>query len=70
MDAMTILEIENKVAEIRARPLQMICLTRKGERRIMTLSECVESESKYLHIVADELDALLGRELGGDGEYP
>ena len=36
----------------------------------MTLSECVESESKYLHIVADELDALLGHELGGDGEYP
>ena len=65
---MTIWEIENKVAEIRARPLQMICLTQKGERRVMTLSECVKSKSKYLRIVADELDAFLGATLGGDSE--
>lgn len=63
---MNILEPENKVAEIRERLLHMICVTREGKRRVMTLSECVESKALYLHIVADELDALLGVTLGGD----
>ena len=65
---MEIDEIERAVQVIRTRPLQMICLTKKGERRIMTVRQCVESKAKYLHIVADELDALLGVELGGDNE--
>ena len=66
--AMDILELENKVAQLRARPLQMICLTKRGEKRVMTVRQCVESKAKYLHIVADELDILLVRELGGDNE--
>ena len=66
--AMEIDEIERAVQVIRARPLQMLCLTKKGERRVMTVRQCVESKAKYLHIVADELDAFLGKALGGDNE--
>ena len=67
---MSILELENRVAEIRGRPLQLVCVTRKGKRRVMTIRECAESKSKFLHVVVDDLDKLLGAELGGDTEYP
>ena len=67
---MSILELENRVAEIQAKPLQLVCVTRKGERRIMTIRECAESKSRFVHVVVDDLDRLLGAELGGDAEYP
>ncbi len=67
---MSIFELENRAAEIQGRPLQLVCVTRKGERRVMTIRECVESKSKFLHVAVDDLDKLLGAELGGDAEYP
>lgn len=68
--AMSILELENRVAEIRAKPLQLVCVTRKGEKRVMSIRECRETEARFLHVAADDLDKLLGAELGGDAEYP
>lgn len=65
---MNIDEIERAVQAIRAKPLQLIGITPTGERCIMSVRQCVESKAKYLHIVADELDALLGVELGGDAD--
>lgn len=31
----------------------------------MTVRECVDTGSVFVHVVADELDALLAAELGG-----
>ena len=56
---MSINELEQKVAEIRAKPLQLVCVTRKGEKRVMSTRECWETEAKFLHIAADDLDKLL-----------
>ena len=67
---MSILELESRVAEIQAKPLQLVCVTPKGKRRVMTIRECMETGAKFVHIVVDDLDALLGAELGGDKEYP
>ena len=60
-------ELEQRVAEIRASTLRMICKPPYGELRIMTLDECRRTGSSYVHIVEDELDALLSAELGGNG---
>lgn len=65
---MNIDEIERAVQTIRAKPLQLIGITPTGERCIMSVRECAETKSRYVRIVADELDAFLGRELGGDNE--
>lgn len=65
---MTIEEIETEANRIRAGPLQVFCVTREGKRRVMTVRECKESGSRFVHVVDDALDALLGRELGGDNE--
>lgn len=67
---MGINELERMVSQIRAKPLQLVCVTRKGERRVMSIRECRETEARFLHVVVDELDKLLGAELGGDAEYP
>lgn len=67
--AMDILELESKVAEIRGRPLQVIGITSTGKARTMTVRECWKTKSKFLHVADDELDALLGAELGGDKEF-
>ena len=32
----------------------------------MSVRECVETGGRFLHVAADDLDKLLGRELGGD----
>ena len=69
-NGMSIDEIERAVQAIRAKPLQLIGITPTGERCIMSVRQCVKSKAKYLHIVADELDELLGAALGGDSEYP
>ena len=65
---MDIDEIERAVQTIRDRPLMLLCVTRKDERRVMTIPECVESGAKYVHVVVDQLDEFLGRESGGDGD--
>ena len=67
---MGISELERRVAEIRAKPLQLVCVTATGRMRLMTIQECRETGARFLHVATDELDALLGAELGGDKEYP
>lgn len=67
---MRISELERKVAEIRAKPLQLVCITTTGRTRLMTARECQEAGARFLHVATDELDVLLGAELGGDKEYP
>lgn len=63
-------ELEQRVAEIRAKPLQLVCITTAGRMRLMTVRECQEARARFLHVATDELDVLLGAELGGDKEYP
>lgn len=65
---MTIEEIETEANRIRAGPLMVLCRTREGKERVLTIGECIESRSQFVHVVVDELDKFLGRELGGDSE--
>lgn len=67
---MGISELERRVAEIRAKPLQLVCVTAAGRMRLMTVQECQKAGARFLHVATDELDVLLGAELGGDTEYP
>lgn len=62
---MSVEELEEQVAELRSRPLMVLCHTASGRERIMTIRECVDTRSTYIHVAADELDALLAAELGG-----
>lgn len=61
---MSIEELELRVMEIRRRPLMMICRTPNGKERPMTVRECATTGSTYIHVAADDLDALLAGELG------
>lgn len=61
---MKIAELEQRIAELRSRPLLLVCQDRKGRKKIMTLEECRRTGSSYIHVVADDLDALLSAELG------
>ena len=53
---MTICEIERQVKILRERPLRIVCQTPKGQVRSMSVRECVETGSSFLHIAADDLD--------------
>ena len=61
---MTIAELEQRVMELRSRPLVLLCRTPKGKEQVMSVRECMATGSVYIHIAADELDALLAAELG------
>lgn len=61
---MTIAELERQIAVLRSRPLVLLCRTPKGKDRVMTVRECVDTGSVYIHIAADELDELLAAQLG------
>ena len=61
---MTVNEIEQRIAVLRARPLLLVCRTPKGKVCSMSVRECVETGSTFLHIAADELDEMLEQELG------
>ncbi len=63
---MTTGELEQRVAELRSHPLLLICRTPKGKEKVMTVAECRRTGSRYVHIAADDLDALLAAELGGN----
>jgi hypothetical protein len=63
---MTLGELEKSIAELRSRPLLLVCQDGKGRQKIMGLEECRRTGSVYVHIAADDLDALLSAELGGD----
>lgn len=67
---MTIAELEQRVMELRSRPLALLCRTPKGKEQVMTVLECVATGSVYIHITADELDELLSAELGERTKRP
>ena len=56
-------ELEHRVAELRSRPLLLVCRTPKGRMQTMTLEECHRTGSVYIHVAADDLDALLSAEV-------
>ena len=63
---MGIEELNRKIAQLRSRPLLVVCRTPKGREQVMSLEECRRSKSIYIHVAADDLDALLSAELGGE----
>lgn len=62
---MDIQELEREIHALRLRPLLVVCKTSKGKECCMSLRECVETGSAFLHVAADELDALLDRAING-----
>lgn len=67
--SVTIAELELEIALLRSRPLALLCRTLKGKEQVMTVQECVTTGSVCVHVVADELDALLAAELGESKAY-
>ncbi len=66
---MTLKELERKIDQLRARPLVLLCRTPEGTERKMSVQECMETGSTFIHVVMgndlDDLDALLAYELKG-----
>lgn len=60
---MSVEELEQRIMELRSRPLLLVCRARNGKERLMSVRECAETGSAYLHVAVDELDALLSNEL-------
>lgn len=60
--------LEQQIAELRRRPLLVLCKTPKGKEQIMTVRECYQTGSRYIHVVVDELDQLLAAELGENAQ--
>lgn len=60
---MTPEELEKRIAQLRARPLKLLCRTQGGKIQVMTVRECVETRSRFIHIVADDIDRLLEDEM-------
>lgn len=60
-------ELEQRIAEIRAKPLLLICQMPSGKHSL-TIRECWESRSRFVHVNCDEIDKVLGASLGGDNE--
>lgn len=65
--SMDIDELEYRAAQLLARPLALVCRTPRGKKQVMSIRECLETDSRYIHVaVPDELDILLEQELGGE----
>ena len=62
---MDILELERQIQTLRSRPLRVVCRASNGKECCMSLRECLETGSAFLHVAADELDELLEKELCG-----
>lgn len=63
---MDIQRLEQLSEQLLVRPLVLICRTPKGKEQAMSIRECRETGSRYIHVaVPDELDLLLEQELGG-----
>ena len=50
--------------ELRSHPFLLVCRAQNGKERLMSVKECAETGSTYLHVAVDELDVLLSNELG------
>ncbi|MBD5152254.1 MAG: hypothetical protein HDT16_07155 [Oscillibacter sp.] len=59
-------ELEKRIADLRSRPLLLVCRDKKGRQKVMTLEECCRTGSIYIHVAANDLDELLSAELGGE----
>ena len=57
-------DLERKIEAIRAKPLKLLCKTPRGTEEIMSVRDCVRSGSRYICIIANELDTLLDDNLG------
>lgn len=64
---MTLKELETRIEKIRGRPLILLCQTPEGLEKKMTVAECINTGSSFIHVVAgnslDDLDNLLAHEL-------
>lgn len=60
---MTIDQLEQRVKELRSRPLLILCKTPEGLERVMTVRECCQTGSRYICINASSLDTLLAAAL-------
>ncbi len=64
---MTLKELESRIAKIRGCPLVLLCKTPDGQDKKMSVRECIETGSAFLHVCAgnnlDDLDELLAHEL-------
>lgn len=61
---MSVEELEEQVAALRRRPLMVICRTPSGRECVLSIRECADTKNAYIHVAADELNALLAAELG------
>lgn len=61
--AVTLEELEERITQLRARPLMLLCRTKSGKAVEMAIRERVESRSAFLYVVCDDLDRLLEAEL-------
>ena len=64
-ESMTVEELEEQIEKLRTGPLLLVCRTPAGKEKAMSIRECMETGSRFLHVAADELDNLLEQELGG-----
>lgn len=59
----TIDKLEQQVAELRSRPLMVLCKTPDGKEKVMCLEERHRTGSRYIHVAANDLDQLLSAAL-------
>lgn len=58
-------KLEQRVSELRTRPLLLRCRLPNGREAVLTVADAVKARATYVHIVVDDLDELLAAELGG-----
>ena len=52
-------KLEKEARRTLKKPLLVVCRTKDGRHKTMTIKECIESKAKYVHLAFDELDELL-----------
>lgn len=57
------MDLQERIDLLRAKPLRILCRTTAGEEKVMSVSDCIKSGASYIHIVDDEIDALLSKTL-------
>lgn len=57
------LDLSQSIAQIRSKPLLVLCRTIDGSEIVTTAESCQKMGATFIHIVADELDALLAETL-------
>ena len=65
MKTMDFTELEQRVSELRTRPLLLRCRLPNGREVVLTVADAAKTGATYIHIIADDLDELLTAGLGG-----